>query len=60
MKTKGKYKIQTPKGRHSVQLGEVQRKIQAALAQLDRSEGISGERAYAELKQKSAAFRKSR
>ena len=41
-------------------LAEVRKKIQAGLDQLDRGEGISGDQVYAEMKQKSADFRKTR
>ena len=41
-------------------LTEVRKRIQAGLDQLDRGEGIPGEQAYAEMKQKSAEFRKTR
>jgi antitoxin ParD1/3/4 len=41
-------------------LGEVRKNIQTGLAQLDRGEGISGDVAYARMKQKSAEFRKGR
>jgi len=41
-------------------LAEVRKKIQAGLDQLDRGEGIPGDQVYAEMKQKSAEFRKTR
>jgi antitoxin ParD1/3/4 len=41
-------------------LAEVRKKIQAGLDQLDRGEGIPGDQVYAEMKQKSADFRKTR
>jgi len=41
-------------------LAEVRKKIQAGLNQLDRGEGIPGDQVYAEMKQKSADFRKTR
>jgi antitoxin ParD1/3/4 len=43
-----------------IHLGEVRRKIQTGLAELDRGEGIPGEDVYAQMKQKSAEFRKKR
>jgi antitoxin ParD1/3/4 len=39
---------------------EVRQKIQSGLDQLDRGEGIPGDQVYAEMKQKSAEFRKTR
>ena len=39
------------------QLGEVRRKVQMGLDQLDRGEGIPGDRVLADLKQKSASVR---
>ena len=42
----------------AVQLEEVRRKIQTGLDQLDRGEGIPGDQILAELKEKSAAFRR--
>jgi antitoxin ParD1/3/4 len=42
------------------QLGEVRAKIQTGVAQLDRGEGIPGGRACAQMKRKSAEFRKAR
>ena len=44
----------------SLHRDQVKKKIQAGLAQLDRGEGIPGEEVYAEMKQKSAAFRTGR
>jgi hypothetical protein len=41
-----------------VHLNEVRRKIQTGLDQLDRGEGIPGDQAYAQMKQRSAEFRK--
>jgi antitoxin ParD1/3/4 len=41
-------------------LTETRRKIQAGLDELDRGEGIPGEQAYAQMKAKSAAFRKAK
>jgi antitoxin ParD1/3/4 len=41
------------------QLDEVRKKIQTGAEQLDRGEGIPGDRVLAELKKKSAAFRKT-
>jgi len=41
-------------------LAEVRKKIQAGLDQLDRGEGIPGDQVYADMKRKSAAFRKTR
>ncbi len=38
---------------------EVRKKIQSGLDQLDRGEGIPGDQVYAEMKQKSADFRKT-
>lgn len=46
--------------RREVQLGEVRQKIQIGLDQLDRGEGIPGDRAYAQLKQRSTEFRKGK
>ncbi|HEV7403527.1 MAG TPA: type II toxin-antitoxin system ParD family antitoxin [Chthoniobacteraceae bacterium] len=42
----------------AAQLGEVSRKIQVGLDQLDRGEGISGHEALEELNRKSAAARR--
>ena len=39
---------------------EVKKKIQTGLAQLDRGEGIPGDEVYAEMKQRSAEFRRGR
>ena len=44
----------------NAQLEEVRRKIQIGIDQLDRGEGIDGGTILAELKQKSAALRKTR
>ena len=44
----------------AAQLGEVRRKLQVGLDQLDRGEGIPGEKVLAELKRKSAAVRRAR
>jgi antitoxin ParD1/3/4 len=41
-----------------VHLSEVRRKIETGLDQLDRGEGIPGDQAYAQMKQRSAEFRK--
>jgi len=41
-------------------LNEVRKKIQTGLDQLDRGEGIPGDQAYAQMKQRSAAFRKGK
>jgi antitoxin ParD1/3/4 len=41
-------------------LGEVRKKIQTGLDQLDRGEGMAGDQVYAQMKQKSAEFRKSK
>jgi antitoxin ParD1/3/4 len=41
-----------------LQLEEVRRKIQTGLDELDRGEGIAGEKVFAELKRKSAALRR--
>ena len=41
-----------------IQLDEVRKKIQIGLTQLDRGEGIPGDEVYAEMKQRSADFRK--
>lgn len=41
-------------------LDEVRKKIQIGLAQLDRGEGIPGEQAYAQMRRKSAAFRRGK
>ena len=38
---------------------EVRKKIQAGLDQLDRGEGTPGDQVYAEMKKKSAEFRKA-
>jgi len=43
-----------------IHLGEVRNKIQTGLDQLDRGEGVSGDEIYAQMKQKSVAFRKGR
>ncbi len=43
-----------------IQLAEVRKKIQTGLAQLDRGEGIPGDEVYAQLKKKSAAFRRGK
>jgi len=43
----------------NAQLEEVRRKIQIGIDQLDRGEGIDGGTILAELKQKSAALRKT-
>ena len=39
------------------ELDDVQRKIQAALDQLERGQGLGGEEVLSEMKQRSAAFR---
>jgi antitoxin ParD1/3/4 len=44
----------------TAQLDEVRRKIKIGIDQLDRGEGIDGGAVLAELKQKSAALRKTR
>jgi antitoxin ParD1/3/4 len=44
----------------AAQLEEVRGKIQTGLDQLDRGEGISGDKVLAELKQKRAAVRTAR
>ena len=41
-------------------LSEVRKKIQAGLDELDRGEGIPGERVYAQMKEKSDAIRKAK
>jgi antitoxin ParD1/3/4 len=41
-----------------VHLNEVRRKIETGLDQLDRGEGMPGDQAYAQMKQRSAEFRK--
>jgi antitoxin ParD1/3/4 len=41
-------------------LSEVRKKIQSGLDQLDRGEGIPGDKAYAQMKRRSAAFRKGK
>lgn len=41
-------------------LAEVRKKIQLGLDELDRGEGIPGEEVYAQMKAKSAAFRKGK
>jgi antitoxin ParD1/3/4 len=41
-----------------VHLNEVRKKIQTGLDQLDRGEGIPGDKAYTQMKQRSAEFRK--
>jgi antitoxin ParD1/3/4 len=41
-----------------VQLAGVREKIQTGLDQLDRGEGVSGDKVYGDMKRKSAAFRK--
>ncbi len=41
-------------------LSEVRKKIQTGLDQLDRGEGIPGDQAHAQMKQRSAAFRKGK
>ena len=43
-----------------VHLNEVRKKVETGLVQLDRGEGIPGDRAYAQMKQKSADFRKGK
>jgi antitoxin ParD1/3/4 len=43
-----------------VHLNEVRKKIQTGLDQLDRGEGIPGDQAYAQMKRRSAAFRKAK
>lgn len=43
-----------------VHLNEVRKKIRTGLDQLDRGEGIPGDQAYAQMKQRSAAFRKGK
>jgi antitoxin ParD1/3/4 len=42
-----------------LRLGEVRKKIQTGLNQLDRGEGIPGEQVHDEMKRKSADFRKA-
>ena len=42
------------------QLGEVRKKILIGLDQLNRGEGIPGDQAYAQMRQKSAEFRKGK
>jgi antitoxin ParD1/3/4 len=44
----------------AARLEEVRRKVQAGIDQLDRAEGIDGDKVFAELKRKSEALRKSR
>jgi antitoxin ParD1/3/4 len=41
-------------------MAEVRKKIQTGLDELDRGEGIPGDEAYAQMKQRSAKFRKNR
>jgi antitoxin ParD1/3/4 len=41
-------------------LGEVRKKIQTGLDQLDRGEGMTGDQVYAKMKQRSAEFRKGK
>jgi antitoxin ParD1/3/4 len=41
-----------------VHLNEVRRKIETGLDQLDRGEGIPGDQAHAQMKRRSAEFRK--
>ena len=43
-----------------VHLNEVRKKIETSLDQLDRGEGIPGDQAYAQMKQRSAEFRKGK
>jgi antitoxin ParD1/3/4 len=43
-----------------LQLDEVRRKIQTGLAELDRGEGIPGEAAHQQMKQRSEEFRARR
>ena len=43
-----------------VHLSEVRKKIQTGLDQLDQGEGIPGDVAYAQMKQRSADFRKAK
>ncbi len=43
-----------------LQLAETRKKIQAGLDELDQGQGIPGEKIYARMKEKSAAFRKSK
>lgn len=43
-----------------LRLSEVRKKIETGLDQLDRGGGISGDQAYAQMKQRSAAFRKGK
>ena len=43
-----------------LQFSEVRKKIQTGLSQLDRGEGIPGDRVYAQMKQRSAALRKGK
>jgi len=43
-----------------VHLNEVRRKIKTGLNQLDRGEGTPGDQAYAQMKQRSAEFRKGK
>jgi antitoxin ParD1/3/4 len=43
-----------------LQLDEVRKKIQTGLAELDRGEGIPGEKVQARMKQRSAEFRQGR
>lgn len=43
-----------------LQFAETRKKIQAGLDELDQGQGIPGEKIYARMKEKSAAFRKSK
>jgi antitoxin ParD1/3/4 len=43
-----------------LRLSEVRKKIQTGIDELDRGEGIPGDKVLAEMKKKSAAFRKAR
>lgn len=45
--------------RRETQLGEVRKKIQTGLDQLDRGEGLPGDQVYEEMKRKSSQFRKT-
>jgi antitoxin ParD1/3/4 len=43
-----------------VRLNEVRKKIETGLDQLDRGEGMPGDQAYAQMKQRSLKFRKGK
>jgi len=44
----------------ALHLAEVKKKIQIGLAQLDPGEGIPGDEGYADMKERSAGFRRGR